>query len=199
MIEDIKYKKIENNLETAYLLSNFHLENLEYSISRNLGKNYLNHLYINVLNNPNSFGYVVKSNKENIGAILIVNNFKNKLNIIKVLGLLFKAKTTYNKILFLLNISINFLYNLFNNISKKHQNTPEIYLFIVDSKFRSKSIGRELLNKVLNELKIKNYSKIITSTHNDRLVNFYLQNFDTKILNISRYFKYKITTISIDI
>ena len=176
-------------------------EELKISILSLFGKEFIKKMFILLL--KENLGFVSlsdESNKVN-GFIIMV---KQDISLFKcitfrsILNFITKILTNYS-ILKAFLISFFKLYLLRNSLKDDTKSSVELSHFAVKDSFKGKGIGTNLIKRLEKQAKQESYSKVFTSTHNLRLVEFYKIKKNAKILHIVDVGTYKSHNIIWDI
>ena len=183
MSNDINIKEVKDSLnpdEFVFVCQILKNENGE-SILANLSPSLIKKYFEILVNSKNLFLFFCKYENKHVGyAILsrkpsfLMDEFKTlKYSILFNLITNLKFKTLANILFSILRLDLIFLSNQKKKIINESFN---LNLLAIKSEFQSKGIGKKFILKVLDIIKEKNNSDLITvETNNKRTENFYIQ------------------------
>ena len=86
-----------------------------------------------------------------------------------------------------------------NNIKNNDDTAVELSHFAVKDVYKGRGVGSQLVKKLEEQAKIDGYLRVFTSSHNQRLVDYYLKKKKARILRIVDIGIYKSQNIMWDI
>ena len=178
-IERIRKEHLDQIVEIFFMELNISLLSL-------LGKKFIKKNFIHLIKNNLGFISISEKSEKIIGFIFMK---KKDFSLFKCLTFesffyfLTKILISYKNLkAFLISFLKLYLYR--SDIINNDKSTIELYHFAVKNDYKSNGIGSELIKKLEQEAKLEGYKKVFTSTHNLKLVQFYITKKNAKILSI---------------
>lgn len=157
-------------------LHEVHIKNLPNDIFPKFGLEFMSKYFEHLIEYNKGKILIARINKKIVGFIVLKfkkNNISKFLNIKSILKFLIFFIWEYKVI-------ARLVYQLIDAV-KSPKYSYEIEFFVVSEKYRSKGIGKKLIKKC-EKIGLKNkFQKIWTKTHNQKLVNYYINKKDAKI------------------
>tara|TARA_B100000035_G_scaffold312626_1_gene324516 strand:+ start:1359 stop:1982 length:624 start_codon:yes stop_codon:yes gene_type:complete len=181
MLNRIQIKEIKKDLsdsEFKFLRNILKSENHE-SLLSSLSEKTLKRYFEILIKSRNIFLFFCEIDDKDIGYLVIANSPKHLIDDFKSLKFSiffdliqnFKIKALLNIFISFFKLDLIFLSNKKNLIN----NNPNLSLLAIDREFQSKGIGKIFIEKVFNELNLKNeFNQITVETNNLRTENFYV-------------------------
>ena len=176
-ITSVKYETL-TFLSKIYLkqIHKIHLENLPNDIFPRFGLELMEKYFNYLLKYNRGKIIIARSNKKIIGFIVLkiykikMIKFLDTQSLLKFLVSSFQNRKIFLRLIYQLLIII-----------KSPKKSCEIEFFVVSKKYRSKGVGRRLI-EICEKIGIKSkLQNIWTKTHNQKLANFYIKKKKAKI------------------
>ena len=170
-----------------------HKESLQVGLLATLNVSTLQIYYFRLAKQKNIKILVARNKVEDVIGFCVIqvgnNSFRSFLSI-KILFSLFLSVVKKPRFF---QVIIN--QNIF--IKNVEMNEGEILIFCVNEFYRGIGIGNSLINSTVEWCNDKKISKIYTTTHNDRLTDFYIKNYDGEIISKTNLGFYQASRIRI--
>ena len=176
-------------------------EELNVSILNLFGKEFIEKMFKSLLVSNLGFVSISDETFKVTGFIIMIKKdislfrcitFKSLINFFT------KILTNYSNLKAFL-ISFFKLYLLRNNIKNNDDTAVELSHFAVKDAYKGRGVGSQLVKKLEEQAKTDGYLRVFTSSHNQRLVDYYLLKKKARILRIVDIGIYKSHNIMWDI
>ena len=185
-----KYELLSD--EHIYEVAKIHFHSLNMGILSNFGEKFLFKMYQRHISDKNNFGYVAKENDSVVGFVTGLTNDFSLIDCLDINSLkIFTQKCITNPILLLSLIKAYATLRIRSNIT----NSVELSHFAVKESFRGQSIGINLISHLQMKSYEHGYTKIWTTTHNPRLVKFYIETLKATVIKTNKINKINYTIL----
>lgn len=142
-------------------LAKIHLHSIPYSINAKMGVDHIKELYLTFLSQRDVFGFVALEEGKPCGLVLASTNYSHSANVTKPIRRKVVRKFLSTPLVFsnLFNI-LDFLSVKFF-IVRHHPDCAYLMLWYVDKKWTGRGIGKELLDKINEDLALRSIPSII--------------------------------------
>lgn len=181
-MSNIAYAKLE---ETDTLsISEIHRRELEVGILTLFGTSFLFRMYSRLLTRGN-WGFVAKANGETVGYIIATHTEISLLRCLSISSILHFFLNSASNPLKFYSFLIALRKNYFVNSNDKivpTKTTIELSYFAIKEDWKSKGIGKNLIERLEAKAIECGFSSVFTRTHNEKLSSYYIKSRKAKVL-----------------
>jgi ribosomal protein S18 acetylase RimI-like enzyme len=170
-----------------------HKESLQVGLLANLSISTLQIYYLRLAKQKNVEILVARKQEGDVIGFCVIQignySFRSFLSIKILLNLLFciVSKPRFFQVII----------NQKKFIKNGEINNAEILIFCVKERYRGAGVGNSLINSAVEFCNDNNLNKIYTTTHNDRLTDFYIKNYSGEIISKTNFGFYQASKVKI--